>query len=110
MCCEREEGLGGFFRYEGEVDVFWGEGPLVGTAELEQCFGKADRSGVNGVETIDKFAVPTARVVAGDVEQRLRDRQRREQFVRGGGCESLLFDCESPACGDACFGPGRHDD
>src|SRR5256885_13724994 len=64
--CEREEGFVGFFRYEGEVDVFWGEGPLVGTAQLEQCFGEADRSGVNGVETIDKFAVPTARIVAGE--------------------------------------------
>ena len=31
--CEGEERFGGFFRYEGQVDVFSGEGPLVGAAE-----------------------------------------------------------------------------
>src|SRR5439155_24095752 len=33
LFCEREERFGGFFGYEGEVDVFWDEGPLVGAAE-----------------------------------------------------------------------------
>ena len=105
---EGEERFGGFFGYERQVDVFWGEGPLVGTAEQEQCFGEADRSGVNGVEAVDKFAVPTARIVAGHVEERLRDRQRRAQFVRSVGCESLLFGCQSLLFGYVCFEPGEH--
>ena len=88
--------------------MFWGEGASVGTAEQEQRFGEADRSGVNRVETVDKFAVPVARIVAGDVEQRLGDRQRRAQFVGGIGCESLLFICESLLFGDVCFEPGEH--
>ena len=108
MFCEGEEGFGGFLGYEGKVDVFWGEGPLVDTAELEQCFGEADRSGVNGVETVDKFAVPTARIVAGDVEKCLRDRQRGAQFVGGVGGESLLLGCESLLFGYVRFEPGEH--
>jgi protein tyrosine phosphatase (PTP) superfamily phosphohydrolase (DUF442 family) len=28
----------------GQVDVFWGEGPLVGAAEQKQRFGEIDRS------------------------------------------------------------------
>jgi len=47
---------------------------LVGAAEQEQCFGEVDRSRVDGVETVDKFAVLTARIVAGDVAQCLGDR------------------------------------
>ena len=81
--------------------MFWGEGSLVGAAEQEQCFGEVDRPGVDGVETVDKFAVLTVRIVAGDVEQCLRDRQRSAQFVGGVGCESLLF-------GDVCFEPREH--
>ena len=89
--CEGEERFGGFFRYEGEVDVFAGEGPLVGAAEQEQCFREVDRSGVDGVEAVDELAGVAVRIVAGDVEKRLRDRQRGAQFVGGVGCESLLF-------------------
>ena len=99
--CEGEERFGGFFRYEGQVDVFSGEGSLVGAAEQEQCFGEVDRSGVDGVEAVDEFAVVAVRIVAGDVEKCLRDRQRGAQFVGGVGCESLLF-------GDVCFEPGEH--
>ena len=40
-------------------------------------------------------------IVAGDVEQCLRDRQRGAQLVGGVGCESLLF-------GDVCFEPREH--
>ncbi len=40
-------------------------------------------------------------IVAGDVEQCLRDRQRGAQFVGGVGCESLLF-------GDVRFEPREH--
>ena len=98
---EREERLGGFFRDEGQVDVFAGEGPLVGAAEQEQRFGEVDRSGVDGVEAVDELAVVAVRIVAGDVEKRLRDRQRGAQLVGGVGGESLLL-------GDLCFEPREH--
>ena len=78
-----------------------GEGPLVGAAEQEQCFGEVDRSGVDGVEAVDELAVVAVRIVAGHVEQCLRDRQRGAQLVGGVGCESLLF-------GDVCFEPREH--
>ena len=86
---------------EGQVDVFAGEGPLVGAAEQEQCFGEVDRSGVDGVEAVDELAVVAVRIVAGHVEQRLRDRQRGAQLVGGVGREPLLF-------GDLCFEPREH--
>src|SRR5207247_5782164 len=79
--CEGEECFGGFFGYEGQVDVFSGEGPLIGAAEQEQCFGEVDRPGVDGVEAVDEFAGGAARIVAGDVEKCLRDRQRGAQLV-----------------------------
>ena len=99
--CEGEERFGGFFRDEGQVDVISGEGLLVGAAEQEQCFGEVDRSGVDGVEAVDELARVAVRIVAGDVEQCLRDRQRGAQFVRGVGGESLLF-------GDMRFEPREH--
>ena len=99
--CEGEERFGGFFRDEGQVDVFSGEGPLVGAAEQEQCFGEVDRSGVDGVEAVDELAGVAVRIVAGHVEKRLRDRQRGAQLVGGVGCESLLF-------GDVRFEPREH--
>jgi hypothetical protein len=43
--CEREKRFGGFFRDEGQVGVFWGEGSLVGAAEQEQCFGEGRSRG-----------------------------------------------------------------
>ena len=55
--------------------MFPGEGPLVGAAEQEQRFGEVDGSGVDGAEAVDKFAVVAVRVVAGDVEKCLGDRQ-----------------------------------
>jgi hypothetical protein len=99
--CEGEKRFGGFFRYERQVDVFSGKGPLVGAAEQEQCFGEVDRPCVDGVEAVDKFTVAATWVVAGHVEQRLRDRQRGAQLVGGVGCESLLF-------GDVCFEAREH--
>ena len=78
-----------------------GEGPLVGAAEQQQCFGEVDRSCVDGVEAVDKLAVVAVRILAGHVEQCLRDRQRGAQLVGGVGCESLLF-------GDVCFEPREH--
>ena len=53
---EREERLGGLLRDEGQVDVFAGEGPLVGAAEQEQRLGEVDRSGVDEVEAVDELA------------------------------------------------------
>ena len=81
--------------------MFSGEGPLVGAAEQEQCFGEVDRSGVDRVEAVDELAVVAVRIVAGHVEKRLRDRQRGAQLVGGVGCEPLLF-------GDVCFEPREH--
>ena len=98
---EGEQCFGGFFRHEGQVDVFSGEGALVGAAEQEQCFGEVDRPGVDGVEAVDEFAGVPARIGAGDVEECLRDRQRGPQLVRGVGRESLLF-------GDVRFEPREH--
>ena len=43
------------------------------------------------VEAVDKFAGVAVRIVAGHVEQCLRDRQRGAQFVGGVGGESPLF-------------------
>ena len=101
LLCEGEERLGGFFRDEGQVDVFSGEGPLVGPAEQEQCFGEVDRSGVDGVEAVDELAGVAVRIVAGDVEKCLRDRQRGAQLVGGVRREPPLF-------GDVRFEPGEH--
>ena len=77
------------------------EGPLVGAAEQQQRFGEIDRSGVDGVEAFDELAVVSVGILAGHIEQRLRDRQRGAQFVGGVGRESLLF-------GDVRFEPGEH--
>lgn len=98
---EREKRLGGFFRHEGQVDRFSGEGPLVGAAEQEQRFSEIDGSGVDDVEAVDEFGGAVVRVDAGHVEKCLRDRQRGAQLVRGVGGESLRF-------GDVCFEPGEH--
>ena len=45
--------------------------------------------------------VSRSRIVAGHVEEGLRDRQRGAQLVGGVGRESLLF-------GDVCFEPREH--
>ena len=105
---EGEERFGGLFGHEGQIDVFLGEGPLVGAAEQEQGFGEVDRSGVDVVEAIDQLAVAVVRIVAGDLEQCLRDRQRGAQLVGGIGCESLLFgDVRLEPCEEAVDGVGE---
>jgi hypothetical protein len=48
---------------------------LVGAAEQKQGFGEVDRSGVDVAEAFIELAVVTVRIVAGDVEKCLRDRQ-----------------------------------
>ncbi len=98
---EGEQRFGGFFGYEGQVDVFSGEGPLVGAAEQEQRSSEVDRPGVDGLEAVDEFADVVVRVVAGHLEECLRDRQRGAELVRGVGCESLLL-------GDLCFESREH--
>ena len=57
----------------------------------EQCFGEVDRSGVDGAEAFVERAAVAVRIVAGDIEKCLRDRQRGAQFVGGVGREPLLF-------------------
>src|SRR3954469_21438896 len=101
LFCKGEERLTGFLRYEREVDVFSSEGSLVGAAEQEQCFGEVDRAGVDGVEAVDELARVAVRILAGDVEKCLRDRQWGAQFVGGIGCKSLLFV-------DVCFESCEH--
>jgi hypothetical protein len=81
--------------------VLSSERPLVGAAEQQQGFGEVDGPRVHGVETLDELVGVAALIVAGDVEQRLRDRQRRAQLVGGVGCESLLLD-------DVCLEPCEH--
>ena len=51
-----EEGLGGFLREEGQVDVLSGEGSSVGAAEQEQCLSEVDRSRVDEVQALDELA------------------------------------------------------
>ena len=101
LFCEGKERFGGFFGYERQVDVYWGEGPLVGPAEQEQCFGEVDRPGVDDIEALDKLAGVAVQVIAGHVEKCLGDRQRGAQFVGGVGGEPLLL-------GDVGFEPGEH--
>ena len=56
---------------------------------------------VDRVEALDELADVAVRIVAGDVEQGLRDRQWRAQLVgRVGG--------EPPLLGDVCFEPSEH--
>ena len=98
---EGQERLGRLFRDEGQVDALPRERPLVGAAEQEQCFGEVDRPGVDDAKALDELVGVAVRIVAGDVEQRLRDRERGAQLVGGVGGESLLF-------GDLRFEPGEH--
>ena len=88
---EREERLGGFLRDQRQVDGFAGEGPLVGAGEQQQRFGEVDRPRVDGVEAVDELGGVAGAIAAGDVEQGLRDRQRRAQLVGGVGGEPLLL-------------------
>ncbi len=99
--CEREERLGRLLREQRQVDLLPGEGLLVGAAEQQQRLGQVDRPRVDGVEAVDELVGVAVRVVAGDVEQRLRDRQRGAQLVGGVGRESLLF-------GDVGVEPREH--
>ena len=98
---EGEERLGGLLGDQGQVDGLAGEGPLVGAAEQEQGLGEVDRPGVDEVEALDELAAVAVRVVAGDLEQRLGDRQRGAQLVGGVGGEPLLL-------GDVGLQPREH--
>jgi hypothetical protein len=71
LFCEGEQGFGGLFCGQGQVEVFSGEGPLVGAAEQQQCLGEVDRSGVDGVEAVDELAAVVVRIVAGTTSRRL---------------------------------------
>ncbi len=98
---EGEERFARFLRDQGQLDVLAGEGPPIGAAEQEQCFGEVDRTGVDGVEAIDELVGVAVRIGARDVEQRLRDRQRGAELMGGVGCETLLL-------GDLCFEACEH--
>lgn len=98
---EGEEGLGGLFRQQRQVDTFPAEGTPVGTAEDEQRLGEVDRPAVDGVQTVDDLVGVTVRIGAGHLEERLRDRQRGAQLMGGVGREPLLF-------GDVRLEPGEH--
>ena len=101
LFCEGEERLGGFFGYEGQVDVFWGEGLLVGRLSRSSASVRSIARVLTDVEAVDEFAGVVVRIVAGHVEKRLGDREWGAQFVGGVGGESLLF-------GDVCFEAGEH--
>ena len=88
---EREERFGRLFGDQRQVGVFPREGPLVGPAQQEQRFGEVDRSRVHGVEAVEKLPDVSVRIVAGDVQKCLGDRERRPQLVGRVGGESLLF-------------------
>ena len=88
---EGKQRFGGFFGDEGEVDGLAGEGPAVAAAEQQEGLGEVDRPRVDSVEAFDEFALVPRGVVAGDVEECLRDRQRGAQFVGGVRGEPLLF-------------------
>ena len=74
-----------------EVDLLSGEGPLDGAAEEEQSLGEVDRPGVDGVEAVDESPGSRVGILPGDLEEGLRDRQRRTQLVGGVGHEPLLL-------------------
>ena len=98
---QREQGLGRLLGQQRQVDRLPGEGPLVAAAEQEQGLGQLDRPGVDRAQALVQHAVVAVGVVAGDVEQGLRDRQRGAQLVRGVGGEPLLL-------GDVGLQPGQH--
>ena len=101
LFCEGEQRFGGFFRNEGQVDVFSGKGPLADAAEQQQCLGEVDRSGVDGAETLVELATVAVWIVAGDIQKGLCDRQWGAQFVGGVGREPLLL-------GDMRLEPREH--
>ncbi|SIH94074.1 Uncharacterised protein [Mycobacteroides abscessus subsp. abscessus] len=88
---EGHEGLDGVLGEEGEVARFGAGGLAAGTAEQEQRLGECDRAGVDGPEPVEVAAHVPVGVLCGDVEDRLRDRQRGPQFVGGVRGEALLL-------------------
>lgn len=88
---EGEQRFGGFFGDEGEVDGLVGEVPAVASAQQQEGLGEVDGPCVDRTEAFDEFPVVRRGVAAGDVEECLRDGQRRSQFVAGVRGEPLLF-------------------
>ena len=99
--CEGEERLRRLLGDERQVDPFSREGALIGAAQQQERFGEFDRSGIDVVQAFDERVGVAVRVVASDIEEGLRDRQRRAQLVRGVGGEPLLL-------GDLGFEPRQH--
>jgi hypothetical protein len=78
---QRQERFGCFFRDKRQVNRFSGKGTLIGPAECEQRFRKFDGPGVDRVEAIDEFAGIATRILAGELEESLRNSQGSPQFM-----------------------------
>ncbi len=98
---EGEERFDGLLDEERQVDLGSGERPLVGAAQQQQRLGEVDRSSIDDSKSFDEFVAVPIRIVAGDVEKDLRDRQRRAELVGGVGRES-------PLLGVVRFQPSEH--
>lgn len=88
---EGEQRFGGFFGDEGEVHALAGEVSALAAAEQQEGLGEVDRPRIDSVQAFDEFAPVSRGVLAGDVEERPRDRQRGAQFVGGVRGEPLLL-------------------
>jgi hypothetical protein len=58
---------------------------------LSRGLGEVDRPRIDSVQAFDEFVPVPCGVLAGDVEERPRDRQRGAQFVGGIRGEPLLL-------------------
>jgi len=67
------------------------EGAAIGTAQQQQRLGQVDRPGVHLAQTGDQGIDVAVGIVAGDLEQGLRDRERGPQLMRGVRGEPLLL-------------------
>lgn len=95
-----QQRLGDLFGDERKVHGLSREGPLAGAAQGQQGLSEVDSSGVHGVQALDEYG-GVAMVLARDIEQGLRYRQRSAQLVGGVGREALLL-------GDLRFEPAEH--
>src|SRR5581483_7862659 len=80
----------------------------LGVAEQEQRLGEVDGSTVDVVQALDELGGVAVGILAGNVEQRLRDRERCAQFMGGVRSESPLLGRDSRLFGDVCFELGEH--
>lgn len=97
---EGKERFGGFLGHEGEVDALGAEVSAVAAAEQQEGLGEVDRPRVDGLQAFDEFAPVPRGVLAGDVEERPRDRQgvrsSWEAFAANRCC-SAMWDSSCPS-------------